>query len=285
MQHAFSSRWIRYFVPNIGTLILMALMLLVYRASAAPGSPPTAPDATPGTISYQGMLNDAAGQPINSNTGITFRLYNTPTGATTAALWTEAHTGANAVPISNGLFNVLLGSLTPIPASVWSNANVYLGVLVGSDAEMAPREVIGAVPSAQMTQSIANFESGTKCLSVNTALSMPGNWSSVTVPGLALNFSLSSPSKILVWLDGMFIGGGNNNLNFFLTVDNEGQAGFWQTSPSSWMKLTGQRIVNLDSGSHSLGLVFSTEWATSITVYGESPSATTCVNYLVLGGQ
>ncbi len=150
MQHVFSSRWTRYFIPNIGTLVLVALLLFAYRASAAPGSPPAAPNATPGTISYQGMLNDAVGQPINGNTGIAFRLYNTPTGATSAALWTEAHINANAVPVGNGLFNVLLGSLTPIPASVWNNANVYLGVQVGNDVEMLPRETIGDVPSASM---------------------------------------------------------------------------------------------------------------------------------------
>ena len=145
MKHSVTERAIRYFVPNVGTLILVALMLFVYRASAAPNGP-AAPDATPGTISYQGMLNDAAGQPINGSTNITFRLYSVPTGGT--ALWTEAHSGANAVPISNGLFNVLLGSLTPIPASVWSNANVYLGVQVGGDAEMSPREIVGSVPTA-----------------------------------------------------------------------------------------------------------------------------------------
>jgi hypothetical protein len=145
MKRKLTGHVIRYFILNIGTLILIALMLFVYRASAAPNGP-AAPDATPGTISYQGMLNDAAGQPINGSTNITFRLYSAPTGGT--ALWTEAHTGANAVPVSNGLFNVLLGSLTPIPASVWSNANVYLGVQVGGDAEMSPREIIGSVPTA-----------------------------------------------------------------------------------------------------------------------------------------
>lgn len=148
----------RYFIPNIGTLILMALMLFVYRASAAP-SGPTTPDATPGTLSYQGMLNDAAGQPINGSTGITFRLYNTPMGGT--ALWTETHTSANAVPISNGLFNVLLGSLNPIPASVWSNTNIYLGVQVGNDAEMSPRELIGEVPLAKMGLTVPDGAIGT----------------------------------------------------------------------------------------------------------------------------
>ncbi len=155
------NRLIHHLMPNIGTIVIVVLLLFAYRVSAAPSpdpvapppptlpeSMPTAPDVTPGTISYQGMLNDAAGQPINGNTDITFRLYNTPTGATSAALWMEAHAGANAVPISNGLFNVLLGSLTPIPASVWSNANVYLGVQVGNDAEMTPREIVSPVGPA-----------------------------------------------------------------------------------------------------------------------------------------
>lgn len=105
-----------------------------------------ATNAAPGVISYQGTLTDAAGKPVTGNVDITFRLFAAPTGGT--ALWTEAHTGANAVPVSNGLFNVLLGSLTPIPASVWSNANVYLGVRVAGDTEMSPREIIGAVPVA-----------------------------------------------------------------------------------------------------------------------------------------
>lgn len=143
-RHVFSSRWIRYFVPNFGTLILMALMLFAYRASAAPNGP-SVPDAAPGTISYQGMLNNSAGQPVNGNAEIMFRLYNTPTGPTTSALWTEAHIGANAVPVSNGLFNVQLGSLTPFSANLF-DAALYLGVQVGNDAEMSPRIIVGAAP-------------------------------------------------------------------------------------------------------------------------------------------
>ncbi len=102
---------------------------------------------TPGVVSYQGTLTDASGKPLNGTINMTFRLYAAPTGGT--AVWTEAHTGANAVPVSNGLFNVLLGSLTPIPSEVWSNATLYLGVQVGSDAEMTPRELVGGVPVAQ----------------------------------------------------------------------------------------------------------------------------------------
>jgi hypothetical protein len=195
MQHAFSSRWIRYFIPNIGTLILMALMLLVYRASAAPNGP-AAPDATPGTISYQGMLNDAAGQPINGSTNITFRLYSVPTGGT--ALWTEAHTGANAVPVSNGLFNVLLGSLTPIPASVWSNANVYLGVQVGGDAEMSPREEVNAVPIALVANQARNVPQVQSGIITTTGAYLPNSDQWTDVPDWAKTITLDKPSTVFV---------------------------------------------------------------------------------------
>lgn len=134
----------RQLVPNLGTVLVVAAMLFAYRAWAAPEIAPAGPNVTPGLLSYQGYLTGANGSPLNGNVNVTFRLYNVPSGGT--ALWTEAHTGGNAVPVSNGLFNVLLGSLTPIPSSVWNNSAVYLGVKVGSDPEMTPRELVGAVP-------------------------------------------------------------------------------------------------------------------------------------------
>ncbi len=150
----------RQLIPNLGTVLAVAALLFAYNAWAAPGAPPdivTAPLAgpaaqgsTPGTLSYQGYLTNAAGQPINGTLSITFRMYNVPSGGT--ALWTEEHTGANAVPVSKGLFNVHLGSLSSIPPSVWSSPTLYLGIQVGSDAEMSPREVVGAVPVAKVAE-------------------------------------------------------------------------------------------------------------------------------------
>jgi hypothetical protein len=145
--------------PLLPRILAMALIVLfagaalgaAYRAWAAPrrgpAMAPAAQGAIPGVVSYQAYLTNAGGRPINGSTDVTFRLYNMPTGGT--ELWTEAHAGSgNAIPVSNGLFNVYLGSLTPIPPTVWANSTLYLGVQVGTDAEMSPREVIGAVPAA-----------------------------------------------------------------------------------------------------------------------------------------
>ena len=136
----------RQLIPNIGTLVLMALLLSAYHAWAAPQAAPPAQGATTGLLSYQGYLTDAGGTPLDGEVGITFRLYSAPTGG--SALWSETHTGGNAVPVSDGLFNVMLGSLTPIPSNVWASGAAYLGVQVGDDSEMTPREVVGNVPTA-----------------------------------------------------------------------------------------------------------------------------------------
>jgi hypothetical protein len=152
--HRSIERWVsrcfsRQVLLNVGTLVAVALMLGAYHAWAAPGpapQPQAASNASTGLLSYQGYLTDAGGEPLHGDVDVTFRLYSVLTEGT--ALWTEAHTGENAVPVTDGLFNVMLGSLTPIPDDVWSSGARYLGIQIGDDAEMTPREMIGNVPTA-----------------------------------------------------------------------------------------------------------------------------------------
>ena len=150
----------RHLIPNVGTIVIVALLLFAYHAWAAPSAAPQVAPASQvntGMLSYQGYLTDASGEPLTGDVDITFRLYDAPSGG--AALWTEVHTNANAVPVADGLFNVMLGSLTPISSTVWSSGASYLGVQVGDDAEMAPREVVGAVPYAQVADKLVQPDS------------------------------------------------------------------------------------------------------------------------------
>lgn len=95
------------------------------------------------TIAYQGYLIDSGGNPVNEAISITFRLYNVDSGGT--ALWSEAQT----VTISDGLFSVLLGSQTPISQNLLAaNNNIWLGITVGTDQEMTPREKIASAAFA-----------------------------------------------------------------------------------------------------------------------------------------
>lgn len=142
-------KWVRslghHLVPNVGTVLAVALLLFVYNAWAAPQAAPLTQSAGTDELSYQGQLLGSGGSPVNGQVEMTFRIYNVPTGGT--ALWTEAHTGGNSVPVDNGRFHVLLGSLTPIPSSVWENDDLYLEVQVGSEV-LSPRELLGGVPVA-----------------------------------------------------------------------------------------------------------------------------------------
>ncbi len=132
---------------NVGTLLVVALILLVYKTWAAPTITLVPPAAIPTFIPYQGTLSDAGGRRFNGSVNIVFRLYNVVTGGT--PLWSESHPD---VTVENGLFQTRLGNLTPIPAAVWNNTPLYLGVQIGNDLEMTPREQVGVVPYAIAAQ-------------------------------------------------------------------------------------------------------------------------------------
>src|SRR5215469_3165528 len=100
-----------------------ALLLAALPAFATP----------PKTLNYQGFLTDAAGTPTDAPVQMTFKLYNVSTGG--AALWTETQA---SVAVTKGEFSTILGLVTPMTLAF--DVPYYLGVTVGSDAEMTPRQ-------------------------------------------------------------------------------------------------------------------------------------------------
>ena len=129
------------------TLVVVFAMAWAQSAHAMPWMSPSATATSTIAWPYQGRLADAGGAPLTGSYSMTFRLYNTAYGGT--SLWEESWTGANNVQVSNGLFNVMLGSLNAIPQSLArENNTLWLGVTVGADFEMAPRIQLGSVPYA-----------------------------------------------------------------------------------------------------------------------------------------
>ncbi|MFC2036631.1 hypothetical protein ACFLYD_01495 [Chloroflexota bacterium] len=61
---------------SVGTIILIALMLVVFRAWAMPA----APHQGPGVLSYQGTLTEPGGEPVDGNqsANCALRHYSTP---------------------------------------------------------------------------------------------------------------------------------------------------------------------------------------------------------------
>ena len=93
-------------------------------------------------INYQAKLTDSANTAVaDANYSIVFSLYTTSTGG--SAIWTETQT----VTTTSGLLSVMLGSVSALTPNIFDQT-LYLGVKVGTDAEMTPRKTIGTVPSA-----------------------------------------------------------------------------------------------------------------------------------------
>jgi len=94
----------------------------------------------PQTINYQGYLTDSNGNPLSGNYNIKFSIYNSATGGT--AIWSETH---NSVTVTNGVFGVILGEINPVPLELFDGTDKFLGITVGTDPEMTPRQKFTSV--------------------------------------------------------------------------------------------------------------------------------------------
>jgi hypothetical protein len=88
-----------------------------------------------------------------------FSLYTSGQGG--SPIWSETQ----QVVISGGIFSTMLGKLTPITASTVSVNELWLGVKVGTDPEMTPRQRIGSTVYALVAEQLANPKNPTIILS------------------------------------------------------------------------------------------------------------------------
>jgi len=98
---------------------------------------------TPRLLNYQGRL-EIGGTAAAGAFSMRFCVYSTAVGGT--ALWCEQR---NVTVDSNGVFSVLLGSVTPFPATLFSgNGDRYLGITVGNNPEFPDRFLLTSVAYA-----------------------------------------------------------------------------------------------------------------------------------------
>lgn len=137
---------LKQLIPNVGSVVLALVLFWVASAQAAPwNAPAQSPGNVPMTINYQGRLADPNGTPVDNTDpglGMTFSLYTQETGG--SPVWFESHTG---VAVNDGLFSVRLGSVEPLTTDLLTG-DLWLGIKVGNDDEMTPREKLEAVPYA-----------------------------------------------------------------------------------------------------------------------------------------
>ena len=110
----------------------------------------------PKVISYQGQLSNSSGSPVDGTVTITFSLYKDVSGGT--AIWSEIQT----ISVSNGLLNVQLGSVNPLIETLFDSDPVYLGIKVGADPEMIPKQKMTAGAFSQTAVQVTSPVPGDK---------------------------------------------------------------------------------------------------------------------------
>ncbi len=171
--------------------------------------------AVPRSMNYQGKLTDTDGIAVNADLDMIFRIYSVETGGT--AIWTESHTGVNQVSVVKGLFDVELGSITPINLDFSTD---YWLELVVSGELLVPREKLNSVGyafRASIADSVVGGGSGSSNWTLSGSNLYPNSTTynvgiGTTTPSAKLNvessgltaFRADNPSGMA----GLFLGGG-----------------------------------------------------------------------------
>jgi len=95
----------------------------------------------PQLINFQGTLTDSTGNPITGIQSMLFQLYNDSTGGY-LPLWSETQ---SSVEIEDGLFRVILGSVTPLQDNMFNGTAKWLQIEVDGET-LTPRTKITSVP-------------------------------------------------------------------------------------------------------------------------------------------
>ncbi|MFT3774177.1 MAG: hypothetical protein QM820_53115 [Minicystis sp.] len=132
---------------------------------------PAAFAAVPQALTEQGRLFDTAGSPLQGSVSLTFSVYATPAGG--APLWTETQT----VALDEGYFSTQIGATTPFPAGLWDGSTRYVGIAVGADPEMAPRQPTSSVPYALVAGDVVGaIHPTTVTVNGHMVIDANGNW-------------------------------------------------------------------------------------------------------------
>ncbi|HEX4823482.1 MAG TPA: hypothetical protein VFV19_04185 [Candidatus Polarisedimenticolaceae bacterium] len=116
---------------------LIACFLLTVTASLAAA-------AVPAVVNYQGRLTDNTPQqnPLDATVTMDFSIWDAASGG--SSLWTETQ----SVQVVKGLFNVLLGSSSAMPPTLFSSGEIrYLEIHVTGET-LTPRQRIATAPFA-----------------------------------------------------------------------------------------------------------------------------------------
>lgn len=166
----------------------------------------------PMRIPFQGKLVDpATNNPKNGSFSMVFKIWDAPTGGT--QLFTETQT----VTVVNGQFSVQVGTIAYLSSDVLMGTSAYLGVTVGADAEMSPRQPLSMSGYAySATQLISDkpvrINSGTAYSTFTTL----GNWQFPY--GVSAGSAAITDNVFTVGTSSFAVAGGSATIGYGLTV-------------------------------------------------------------------
>ena len=200
-------------IRMLSTAVLVSIVLLLNIAGAS----------IPQLISIQGRLTDAAGVPLAGSHNLTFLVYNASSGG--SSLWTEYHNGTNNVTVTNGVFNVLLGSIVAL--NLPFNESYWLEAVVNGEAQ-SPR--INFTTSAYAFR--ANKSEGIDCVGcINSTHIAAGaiNNTHINITGnLSMNgYNFTNVSSI----NAQYINATNITISGNLSANVTTLAGSWTKTP------------------------------------------------------
>lgn len=132
-------------IQNLLAVLAIIIIVLISTAGHA--------DA-PRMINYQGHLADFLGEPLDTTVSITFTIYDDSISGNSK--WTETNP---TVTVTEGLFNVLLGSLNPIIDTVFADPDRWLEITVGGEI-ISPRTRLTSVPYSSRVSTIDGSTGG-----------------------------------------------------------------------------------------------------------------------------
>ncbi len=149
----------------------------------------------PQTLSYQGLLTDATGNPLSGSHTILFNFYNSATATSTTF-----SRGPLTVTTFQGLFTVILGNgqgsnNTGLPNL--GSVQYYIGIVPDGSSELTPRVALTAVPYAFTASALdPNATVG------GNQLNSPITNAAVTIPGTQVTGSITAATLPVSQLSG-----------------------------------------------------------------------------------
>lgn len=199
-------------------------------------------------LHYKGRLVDLQGKPIDIKTDVTFKIYDSASGG--VPVYIGGCIGERGLePQYNGKFEILIGedcSMKRIPSTLFSStADLYLGIAIGSDKEMKPRQKVAKSSYALQADKLKGMTLGASTNSIPYIDANGRLLIDATAPTLKASsgmFTIEGESVTLQTVDGQ--GGSIYLIPRDNTIIGSGNVGIGNIAPRAKLDVAGDASIS-----------------------------------------